>query len=380
MADSRAGSVAVLIAARLVCPAVEPASALEEAPPGLAAGRRLLLKREDRHELGAFKWRGALPSLEAYREQGASAVVTASTGNHGAATAWAAQRTSLRSIVFMPEEVSQCPRSSRRLHLSPTRSRSPSPPRRMRCRSGRRSSPTSTPSPPISSRRGPRHSDRPDRRPAHHRRAQRPDRGHRGDRALRHPRRSRRRRVPRRHRQHETRNPVYEALPLMTVIDQRPAPRRRRRPGRLRQDGADGRALQGAPRPLRHRRHHQRHLHQGGRRVPDPLRRAAAGAHPRRRDRRLPAYGDPRGRLDQPRRHRRAPPAVPGARPGAGRIGRRQSRRHLLARSSPTSRSTSSTSPPATRSRGRAGRASPAPTCSSSTRSTSRRWSAPRSR
>jgi threonine dehydratase len=97
----------VLINARLVCAAVEPATALEEAPPGLAPGRRLLLKREDRHELGAFKWRGALPSLEAYREQGASAVVTASTGNHGAATAWAAQRTGLRAVVFIPEEVSR---------------------------------------------------------------------------------------------------------------------------------------------------------------------------------------------------------------------------------------------------------------------------------
>jgi threonine dehydratase len=95
------------MAARLVCAAVEPASALEEAPPDLAAGRRLLLKREDRHELGAFKWRGALPSLEAYRKQGASAVVTASTGNHGAATAWAAQRTGLRAVVFVPEEVSR---------------------------------------------------------------------------------------------------------------------------------------------------------------------------------------------------------------------------------------------------------------------------------
>jgi threonine dehydratase len=86
---------------------VEPSSALEEAPPELAAGRRLLLKREDRHELGAFKWRGALPTLESYRRQGASAVVTASTGNHGAATAWAAQRTGLRAVVFIPEEVSR---------------------------------------------------------------------------------------------------------------------------------------------------------------------------------------------------------------------------------------------------------------------------------
>jgi threonine dehydratase len=86
---------------------VDPATPLEEAPAELAAGRRLLLKREDQHELGAFKWRGALPSLEWYREQGASAVVTASTGNHGAATAWAAQRTGLRAVVFVPEEVSQ---------------------------------------------------------------------------------------------------------------------------------------------------------------------------------------------------------------------------------------------------------------------------------
>jgi threonine dehydratase len=86
---------------------VEHSTDLEDAPPGLAAGRRLLLKREDRHELGAFKWRGALPSLEAYRDLGASGVVTASTGNHGAATAWAAQRTGLRAVVFVPEKVSR---------------------------------------------------------------------------------------------------------------------------------------------------------------------------------------------------------------------------------------------------------------------------------
>jgi threonine dehydratase len=80
---------------------------LDEAPAALAAGRRLLLKREDSHELGAFKWRGALPSLDRYRAEGASAVVTASTGNHGAATAWAAQRTGLRAIVYVPEIASR---------------------------------------------------------------------------------------------------------------------------------------------------------------------------------------------------------------------------------------------------------------------------------
>jgi threonine dehydratase len=80
---------------------------LEDAPPSLARGRRLLLKREDVHELGAFKWRGALPSLQEYRDRGARAVVTASTGNHGAATAWAAQRMGMRAIVFGPEGASR---------------------------------------------------------------------------------------------------------------------------------------------------------------------------------------------------------------------------------------------------------------------------------
>ena len=80
---------------------------LEPAPPALAGGRQLLLKREDTHELGAFKWRGALPSLERYRDAGATAVITASTGNHGAATAWAARRTGLRAIVYVPERASQ---------------------------------------------------------------------------------------------------------------------------------------------------------------------------------------------------------------------------------------------------------------------------------
>jgi len=79
---------------------------LEEAPPELSGGRPLFLKREDVHELGAFKWRGALPSLEKYRAGGADAVVTASTGNHGAATAWAGERTGMRAVVFVPEGAS----------------------------------------------------------------------------------------------------------------------------------------------------------------------------------------------------------------------------------------------------------------------------------
>jgi threonine dehydratase len=80
---------------------------LKRAPESLAPGRELFLKREDVHELGAFKWRGALPTLEEYREGGAKTVVTASTGNHGAATAWAAERLGLRAIVYVPASASR---------------------------------------------------------------------------------------------------------------------------------------------------------------------------------------------------------------------------------------------------------------------------------
>jgi threonine dehydratase len=80
---------------------------LEPAPPELAPGRELWLKREDTHELGAFKWRGALPALEKYRAGGAAAVVTASTGNHGAAAAWAAERLGMDAVVYAPEETSR---------------------------------------------------------------------------------------------------------------------------------------------------------------------------------------------------------------------------------------------------------------------------------
>jgi threonine dehydratase len=69
-------------------------------------GRRVLLKREDTHELGSFKWRGALPTLEEYRRNGVETVITASTGNHGAATAWAASRLGMRVVVFASEGTS----------------------------------------------------------------------------------------------------------------------------------------------------------------------------------------------------------------------------------------------------------------------------------
>ncbi len=61
------------------------------------------LKREDEHELGAFKWRGAQAVFQQLRPP---VVVTASTGNHGAATAWAAKRAGARAVIFVPREAS----------------------------------------------------------------------------------------------------------------------------------------------------------------------------------------------------------------------------------------------------------------------------------
>ncbi len=82
------------------------ATPLDRAPTQLAGDWDLWLKREDTHELGSFKWRGALPALVGFQAGGATAVVTASTGNHAAATAWAAARVGLGAIVFVPETAS----------------------------------------------------------------------------------------------------------------------------------------------------------------------------------------------------------------------------------------------------------------------------------
>ena len=78
---------------------------LERAPEALCrfVGREdVWLKREDVHELGVFKWRGALPVVEDLARSGHEAVVTASTGNHGAAVAWACRKAGIRAIVFVP--------------------------------------------------------------------------------------------------------------------------------------------------------------------------------------------------------------------------------------------------------------------------------------
>lgn len=60
------------------------------------------MKREDLGPTGTFKWRGALAACQTYREDGIGEVVTASTGNHGAAVAWAATRLGMKAHVAVP--------------------------------------------------------------------------------------------------------------------------------------------------------------------------------------------------------------------------------------------------------------------------------------
>jgi threonine dehydratase len=85
---------------------VETPTPLERAPVALARGRDLWLKREDGHEIGSFKWRGALPVVRLHAGGGAHAVVTASTGNHGAAVSWACRELGVRAIVYAPRHAS----------------------------------------------------------------------------------------------------------------------------------------------------------------------------------------------------------------------------------------------------------------------------------
>ena len=72
--------------------------------PGIADGLEVFLKREDCGPNRSFKWRGALVACERFREAGERSVVTASTGNHGAAVAWAARRLGLKAWVVVPED------------------------------------------------------------------------------------------------------------------------------------------------------------------------------------------------------------------------------------------------------------------------------------
>ena len=93
----------IAMGATLDCRTVTP-TPLETAPASLAQGRDVWLKREDQHELGAFKWRGALPAM-----RGASAM-RADDGRSRRRPGTTARRrhgrqrgSGMRAIVYAPE-------------------------------------------------------------------------------------------------------------------------------------------------------------------------------------------------------------------------------------------------------------------------------------
>lgn len=71
---------------------------------GARAGQRCLYKLETLQDAGSFKARGAANCVLANRERAiANGVVTASTGNHGRAVGWVADRIGARAVVCMSE-------------------------------------------------------------------------------------------------------------------------------------------------------------------------------------------------------------------------------------------------------------------------------------
>jgi len=66
-------------------------------------GKRVWLKLETELPTGSFKGRGALWALAARLKRGsAEEVVASSTGNHGAAVAWAAKMLGVKARIFLP--------------------------------------------------------------------------------------------------------------------------------------------------------------------------------------------------------------------------------------------------------------------------------------
>ena len=77
---------------------------LVRAPSLSTAGRDAYLKNETVLPTGSFKVRGALHSLQASLARRAiDEVIAASTGNHGAAVAWAARSAGVHATIFVPQ-------------------------------------------------------------------------------------------------------------------------------------------------------------------------------------------------------------------------------------------------------------------------------------
>ena len=73
-------------------------------------GTPVFVKPESLQRVGAFKLRGAWTLVRRLVREGATGVITYSSGNHGQAVAYVAQRLGLRAVIVMPDTVSEAKR------------------------------------------------------------------------------------------------------------------------------------------------------------------------------------------------------------------------------------------------------------------------------
>jgi threonine dehydratase len=74
-------------------------------------GTPVFVKPESLQRVGAFKLRGAYTLVRRLVREGATGVITYSSGNHGQAVAYVAKRLGLRAVIVMPETVPEAKRT-----------------------------------------------------------------------------------------------------------------------------------------------------------------------------------------------------------------------------------------------------------------------------
>jgi len=99
MEPPRFAEAGALLARHLPKTRLVPAASFRKRPD-----QQVFLKLESELPTGSFKVRGALYALEAnLRRRGVTEVVASSTGNHGAAVAYAARLLGVRARIYLPE-------------------------------------------------------------------------------------------------------------------------------------------------------------------------------------------------------------------------------------------------------------------------------------
>lgn len=74
----------------------------------LRCGNDIYLKAEHLQKTGSFKIRGATNKVKQAVSAGAAYVTAASSGNHGQAVAYIAQRLGIPATIVVPEDAAQC--------------------------------------------------------------------------------------------------------------------------------------------------------------------------------------------------------------------------------------------------------------------------------